>query len=122
MAASLQNYLSDEADRGRCLKRGGNVEFIAIDSQFAEYRYRLEAPDSLTAARWAMTLLNHVSAKVAAEYAAQGKAATFKALKAFLAPLDGKVSLSYEQAAKALGIGEGSVKSLIYRLRKRPFA
>ena len=124
MAASLQNYLSDEADRGRCLKRGGNVEFIAIDSQFAEYRYRLEAPDSLTAdkifdARWAMTLLNQVSTRVATEYSAEGKAATFEALKPFLAPLDGKVSLSYEQAAKALGIGYGSVKTLIYRLRKR---
>ena len=49
MAASLQNYLSDEANRGRCLRPDGNVEFIAIDSQFAEYRYRLEAPDSLIA-------------------------------------------------------------------------
>jgi Sigma-70, region 4 len=71
---------------------------------------------------WGMTLLNQVSTRVATEYAAEGKAATFEALKPFLAPLDGKVSLSYEQAAKALGIGEGSVKSLIYRLRKRPFA
>jgi RNA polymerase sigma factor (sigma-70 family) len=124
LAASLQNYLSDEADRRRCLKRGGNVEFIAIDSEFAEHRYRLEAKDTLSAgkvfdARWAMTLLNQVTTRVASEYAVERKAATFEALKPFLAPLDGKVSPSYEEAAKALGIGEGSVKTLIYRLRKR---
>jgi RNA polymerase sigma factor (sigma-70 family) len=124
LAASLQNYLSDEADRMRRLKRGGNIEFIAIDSQFAECRYRLEASDSLTAdkifdARWAMTLLNEVSTRVATEYAAQGKASTFETLKPFLAPFYGKVSLSYEQAANALGISVGSVKTLIYRLRQR---
>jgi RNA polymerase sigma factor (sigma-70 family) len=124
LAASLQNYVSDEADRARCIKRGGNVEFIAIDSEFAECRYRLEAPDSLTAdkifdARWAMTLLAEVLGRVAKEYAAQGKASTFAILKPFVAPFDNDVSLSYEQAANALGISVGSVKTLIYRLRKR---
>ncbi|MBV8970402.1 MAG: sigma-70 family RNA polymerase sigma factor, partial [Verrucomicrobia bacterium] len=29
LLGSLQNYLSWEADRARCLKRGGGVEFVA---------------------------------------------------------------------------------------------
>jgi RNA polymerase sigma-70 factor (ECF subfamily) len=124
LAVSLQNYLVDEADRARCIKRGGNIEFVALDSEFAERRYRLEAPDSLTAdkifdARWAIILLEKVLTRLGKEYAAQGKASTFETLKPFLTPLDSKVSLSYEQAANALRVSVGSVKTLICRLRKR---
>ena len=36
LLASLQNYLSDEADRARCLKRGGNIEFFPLDMRCAE--------------------------------------------------------------------------------------
>ena len=124
LAASLQNYLSDEADRVRCAKRGGNVEFIAIDSESAEWHYRLEASDSLTAdkifdARWAITLLREVLTRLAKEYADQGKASTFETLKPFLAPFDGNGSLSYEQVANALRVSVGLVKTLIHRMRKR---
>jgi RNA polymerase sigma factor (sigma-70 family) len=124
LAASLQNYLSDEADRVRCIKRGGNVKFVALDSEFAECRYRLDAADFLTAdkmfdARWAITLLDEVLTRLGKEYATQGRASTFETLKPFLVPFDSKVSLSYEQAANALRVSVGSVKTLIHRLRKR---
>ena len=61
LLASLQNYLSDQADSVRCLKRGGNIEFVPLDMKSAEDRYRLAQLDFLTAdkifdARWAMTL------------------------------------------------------------------
>ena len=63
LVASLQNYLSDEADSARCLKRGGNLEFVPLDAKSPEDRYRLAQLDFLTAektfdARWAMTLLD----------------------------------------------------------------
>jgi RNA polymerase sigma-70 factor (ECF subfamily) len=48
LLGSLQNYLSTEADRARCLKRGGGVEFVALDQQDAEDRYKLEPVDALT--------------------------------------------------------------------------
>ena len=48
LLGSLQNYLLTEADRARCLKRGGGVEFISLDLQDAEDRYRLEPIDTLT--------------------------------------------------------------------------
>ena len=31
LLASLQNYLSDQADSLRCLKRGGKIEFLRLD-------------------------------------------------------------------------------------------
>jgi DNA-directed RNA polymerase specialized sigma24 family protein len=65
LLASFQNYLSNEAQRARSLKRGKEYDFVSLDWNNAENRYRLEPADYLTAekifdARWAMTLLNHV--------------------------------------------------------------
>jgi DNA-directed RNA polymerase specialized sigma24 family protein len=68
LLASLQNYLSDQADSLRCLKRGGKIEFLRLDMQSAEDRYRLAPLDILTAdkvfdARWAMTLLDEAMSR-----------------------------------------------------------
>ena len=38
LLASLQNYLSDELYRARCLKRGGKAEFVRLDVEGAEDR------------------------------------------------------------------------------------
>jgi DNA-directed RNA polymerase specialized sigma24 family protein len=62
LLASLQDYLSDGLERVRCLKGGGNEEFVHLDAEDAEERYRLEPVEFLTAekifhARWAMTSL-----------------------------------------------------------------
>jgi DNA-directed RNA polymerase specialized sigma24 family protein len=57
LLASLQNFLSNEADRARCLKRGGEAEFVYLDVEEAEDRYGLETVEELTPekifdARW----------------------------------------------------------------------
>ena len=41
LLASFQNHLSDEVDRARSLKRGGDKEFVYLDTEEAEERYRL---------------------------------------------------------------------------------
>jgi RNA polymerase sigma factor (sigma-70 family) len=124
LLASLQNYLSDEADRVRRLKRGGNIVIEPLDTKSAEDRYQQEPIEVLTAdkifdARWAITLLDEVMTRLGKEYAVQGKTFIFETLKHFLDPFDSKVSLSYEQVANALRVSVGSVKTLIHRLRKR---
>jgi RNA polymerase sigma-70 factor (ECF subfamily) len=124
LAASLQNYLLDEGDHARRLKRGGNIEFVPLDTNVAEHRYQLGALDFLTAdkvfdARWAITLLDEAMTRLGREYAAQGKTSTFETLKPFLDPINSKASLSYEQVASILRLSAGSVKTLIHRLRKR---
>ena len=63
MLASLQNYPSKERDRGHCLKRGGQGEFVRLDADDAEDRYRLDPTDCPTAekifeARWVLPLLD----------------------------------------------------------------
>jgi RNA polymerase sigma factor (sigma-70 family) len=124
LVASLQNYLSNEADSARCLKRGGNLEFVPLDTKLAEDRYRLGSVDFLTAekifdARWAMTLLDEAMDQLREEYAAQGKKSTFETLKPLLDPINSGAEPSYEQAASALQVSVGSIKTLIHRLRKQ---
>ena len=124
LLGSLQNYLSSEAERARCLKRGGGVEFISLNLQDAEDLYRLEPADHLTAetifdARWATTLLDEAMTRLGSEYAEQGQAATLQALKPFLDPTNVQVLPSYEQLANQLRVTLGAVKTLIHRLRKQ---
>jgi DNA-directed RNA polymerase specialized sigma24 family protein len=42
LLASFQNHLSDQVDRARRLKRGGDKELVGLDAEEAEERYRLE--------------------------------------------------------------------------------
>ena len=124
LLASIQNYLSKETDRARCLKRGGKTEFVPLDAENAEDRYRLEPADCLTAerifdARWALTLLDKAMSLLCAEYVGQGKEETLETLKPFLHPIDSETLPSDEQVADQLTLSVGAVRTLIHRLRKR---
>ena len=124
LLASFQNHLSDQADRSRRLKRGGDKEFVYLDAEEAEERYRHEPIEFLTAekifdARWAMTVLGEALKRLRQEYTNAGKASTFEALKPFLDPAASIAPPSYDEVANGLQITAGAVKTLIHRLRKR---
>ena len=124
MIASLQNYLSHQAELARRLKRGGETVFVSLDLERAEDRYHLEPVDHLTPekifnARWAMALLGAAMNRLGSECAAKGKTAAFDALKAFLDPINSETLPSYEQVAVQLKVSIGAVKTLIHRLRKQ---
>ena len=124
LLASFQNYLSNEAQRAHSLKRGSNYEFVSLDWESAECRYRLEPVDYLTAenifdARWAMTVLSQAMTQLECAYAAEGKTSIFEALNIFLRIGDSRPLPSYEDLSKTLGIGAAGVKTLVHRLRKR---
>jgi RNA polymerase sigma factor (sigma-70 family) len=73
LLSSFQNHLSDAADRARRVKRGGDKDFVHLDAEDAEKRYRLESIDFLTAekifdARWAMTVLGEALKNLRQEY------------------------------------------------------
>lgn len=124
LLASFQNYLANELQRMRSQKRGGNNQFISLDWEEGETRYRLEPADYLTAekiyeARWAMTLLHHVMEQLHKQYVAQGKGATVAELQVFVRFGEESRVPSYEEVAKRMGIGVPAVKTLIHRLRKQ---
>jgi RNA polymerase sigma factor (sigma-70 family) len=120
----FRNYLSVQALRAHRLKRGGDCQFIPLDLETAESRYRLEPADYLTPekifeARWAWTLLQDAMAILRSEYVARGKESVFDGLKAFIGIGETTPETSYEAAAMALGVGVGTVKTLIHRLRQQ---
>src|SRR5208282_1117249 len=124
LLASFQNHLSDAGDRARRLKRGGDKEFVQLDAEEAEERYRLEpveflTPEKIFDARGAMTVLGEALKQLRQEYATAGKISTFEALKAFLDPNNSIAPPSYDEVANRLHVTTGGVKTLIHRLRKR---
>jgi RNA polymerase sigma factor (sigma-70 family) len=124
LLASFQNHLSDAVDRARRLKRGGDKEFVQLDAEDAEERYRREPVEFLTAekifdARWAMTVLGEALKKLSQEYATAGKTDTFEALKIFLDPNSSTAPPSYDEVANRVKVSTGGVRTLIHRLRKR---
>jgi hypothetical protein len=69
-----------------------------------------------------LTLLTHAMMVLRLEYLAKGKESDFDTLKAFIGIGETRPPTSYEEAAKTLDIGIGTVKTLIYRLRKQYLA
>ena len=124
LLASFQNFILDETSKARCLKRGGDREFVFLDAEDAERRYGLEPADDLTAeriydARWAMTLLGHAVERLRREYAARDEMSRFDVLRVFVGVGEDKTLPSYEEVANSLRVGVGAAKTLIHRFRKQ---
>jgi RNA polymerase sigma factor (sigma-70 family) len=125
LLASLKNFLSNEAQKARCLKRGGQVEFVNLDVSEAEDRYGQEepaeclTPEKIFDARWALTLLSEAKRRLKQEYVDHGKTEVFEALKGFVDPVTTNTLPSYEEVAQQLNLSVAGVKTLIHRLRKR---
>lgn len=120
LLASLQNYLSNEASRARCQKRGGKVSFVSLDTDDVEDGYDSPlAPGTIFDARWAMALLDQALDRLSESYATQGRSATFKALKLFLDPFNNQELPPYEQVAMQVQVSAKRVGVLIHRLRKQ---
>ncbi|MBM4081881.1 MAG: sigma-70 family RNA polymerase sigma factor [Planctomycetes bacterium] len=122
LLASLKHFLANEWDKSRAQKRGGGHTLVALDTQTAENRYRLEPVDTMTAdriyeRRWALTLLDEVLKRLREEYAADGKAKLFDQLKVTLT--GERSAIPYAQVGTQLGMSEGAVKVAAHRLRQR---
>jgi RNA polymerase sigma factor (sigma-70 family) len=124
LLASLQNYLSNEANRSRCEKRGGKVKFVPLNTEDSEAYYDAVALDALPAgtvfdAQWAITLLDQAMNRLTQLYVAQGRTPLLDALKRFLDPLNNQELPSYQQVAKAARVSVKQIGVLIHRLRKQ---
>ncbi|HXP60565.1 MAG TPA: sigma-70 family RNA polymerase sigma factor [Dongiaceae bacterium] len=119
---SLKHFLADEWDKSQAQKRGGGRIMLSFDEQTAEDRYRLEpademTPDKLFDRRWALTTLEQAVGRLRKEYQDTDKAALFGQLQDFLS--GGPGDSTYAEAAARLGMTESTLKSYVFRLRKR---
>jgi len=122
LLVALKRYLANEWEREQTQKRGGHYTFLSLDSLNPEERYAQESVHQLTAdklydRRWATVLLDRVLDQLRDEYAQEGRANHFEALKEFLGA--GGRGTPYADLGQTLGISEGAVKVTVHRLRKR---
>ncbi len=122
LLAALTNFLNNEWDKSRTLKRGGQQQIISLDETVAEELYRHEAVESLTPEklferRWAWALIEQVLARLKQEYASGAKADLFAKLEP---ALTGETPPGvFGQWAGELSMSEGAVKVALHRLRRR---
>jgi RNA polymerase sigma factor (sigma-70 family) len=122
LLASLRNFLSNEWDRARALKRGGAHERISLDTSAAETRYAREqahdlSPERLYERRWALLLVDSALGELRKQLADEGRLELYERLKSFMTGHE--TDSTYRQVGDEMGMSEEAVKSAVYRLRKR---
>jgi RNA polymerase sigma-70 factor (ECF subfamily) len=122
LLAAMKHFLADEWDRERAQKRGGGVaslplEFATAEAQYAREPADADTPDRIFERRWALTLLDHVLARLRAEYVRDGKGPLFEALHPCL--VGERTAQPYADLAGTLGSSEAAIKSAVHRLRQR---
>ena len=123
LLAAVRNFLANEWDRRKSLKRGGDTRFLTLDeldsfeAQYGTASPRPEwTPESLYERTWALTLLDRATERMAAEFQAAGKAHLFETLKTFMI---GDGDVRYSQASKTLEMSEGTLRVAVHRMRVR---
>lgn len=122
LLASLQHYVSNERARARTEKRGGSTVFLPLQLDNAEGRYSREPPDERTPEtlfdqRWALTVLDRVTATLRDEFRRRGKEAVLDGLKDHL--IGDAERLSYREVGARLGLSEVAARVAVCRLRWR---
>jgi RNA polymerase sigma-70 factor (ECF subfamily) len=125
LLGAVKHFLADQYDRAQAAKRGGGQLPLSLDERFpANTTVQLQIPDpnspppdAVFDRLWADALVGRALNLLAEEFAAAAKTEQFETLKPWL--LGQLESLSQVDAARQLGLTEGTVKVAIHRLRKR---
>jgi RNA polymerase sigma-70 factor (ECF subfamily) len=122
LLSAMSHFLANEWNRSQTIKRGGARPCIALDALEAEERFALEpretvAPDALYDRRWALTLIGRAQDRLRDEQAAAGETDRFAALEPTLA--GDRTEAGYRELAAGFGVTESTVKSWVFRLRRR---
>jgi RNA polymerase sigma-70 factor (ECF subfamily) len=123
LLGSLQNFLFDEYDRLRALKRGGGRQIVSFEEYLPEAEAAMLATSHLSDAAaydlvWASTIISRAWQHLEKEFAAEGKAEWLEELRPFLA--GGNVAPpNQEQAAARLGVPIATLRTWLSRLRQR---
>lgn len=121
LLSSFENYLANEWDKRRRLKRGGDCSFVVLDELLVDEQKRLASdqlpPDKLFERRWAEQLIELALARLKSEMEAAGHAGRYEVLKSFL--IDDKGTVSYESAAAQTALSLGALKTVVRRMRIR---
>ena len=122
LLAAVKNFLAKDWHREQALRRGGDYQFVSLNSETAEAFYDAAgAPDStperLFDLRWATTVTTGALNSLRQELEAEGKVKLFEQLSSFLT--GGSVIPSYDEVSARTGLPRATVKTHVHRLRLR---
>ena len=122
LLAALKNFLANERERARALKRGGDQAPLSIDAREADSRFAVDPADVETPERaferdWAHALLARALEALRRDYEGRGQRELFEALEG---TLGGAVPTDEDRAALAerLRTSEGALNVAAHRLRR----
>ncbi|MEM9238061.1 MAG: sigma-70 family RNA polymerase sigma factor [Verrucomicrobiota bacterium] len=110
---SVRNHFANARKAAGRLKRGGGMEFIAVNDEL-DSDDRL-SPDEAFDKRWAEDLVDRALVKLRDEWQSAGR--PFEVLMPYLSGDRGSQPLA--ETAEMLGVSLAAVKSSVHRLRKR---
>ena len=120
LLTAFRNHLRNaHRDRQR-ERRGGGAKVIQLDENKSALESALGeglSPDAAFERHWVMTLLEHVLARLRAEYEERQRGAMFAKLEPLLAWGGGEAG--YAELAIALGLTEAAVQQAVKRMRAR---
>ncbi len=123
LLTSLQNFLFNEYDRVRALKRGGGRQIVSIEEYLPEAEAAMLATSHLSDAGcydlvWASNIVTRAWQHLQNEFVAEGKAEWLEELRPFVA--GGSVTPpNQEEAAARLGVPIATLRTWLSRLRHR---
>jgi RNA polymerase sigma factor (sigma-70 family) len=121
---ALKHFLTDQRKAQQRLKRGGGMAVESLDAADGAESSALQvadttapAPEAFFDREWALTVVGRAMKLLEQEFILSGKTEQFNVLKTWL--IGEAPSMPQADAARQLGLGEGAVKVVIHRLRKR---
>ena len=123
LLGSLQNFMFNEYDRARALKRGGGHQILSIDDHLPEAEASMMDTMHLSDSAaydlvWASNVVKRAWQHLESAVEAEGKKEWFEVLRPFVAG-GGKIPLSQEEAAKKLEVPIATLRTWVSRLRQR---
>jgi len=123
LIGSLENFLYNEYDRTRALKRGGDRQILSIEQHLPEAEAAMLATVHLSDAAcydlaWASNIVSRAWKNLQDQFEAEGKAEWLEELRPFVAG-GGMRTPSQEEAAARLGVPIATLRTWLSRLRQR---
>ena len=123
LLGSLENFLYNEYDRARALKRGGGRQILSIEQHLPEAEAAMLATVHLSDAAsydlaWASNIVSRAWKNLQDQFEAEGKVEWLEELRPFVAG-GGMRPPSQEEAAARLGVPIATLRTWLSRLRHR---
>lgn len=122
LIAMLRNYVSDQLDRDRTLKRSPPEPLLSLDVETAEEAYREipspeMTPEEVYERRWADEMVSRARERLERSEVRAGRADAFRSLREHV--VGGSGASTYREIGAEIGLSDSAVKVRVHRLRKR---